>query len=214
MSSRKEKSSKGSIFVISAPAGTGKTTLVQMLVNEFDDVVQSVSCTTRSPREEEVRGTHYEFLSDEEFSQREKDGDFLECVHLFGHRYGTSKSWIDERLNQGKHVVLVIDTQGALQLMHRLPAVYIFISAPSMEELRRRLVSRETEPLEMIERRLKWAEKEIQLAPYYDYHIVNEELEEAYDALRSIVVATSHSVHPKKRLQGPLPQIEYPQNFE
>ncbi len=185
---------QGLTFVVSAPAGTGKTTLVGMLTKEFDAVKMSISCTTRPPRFHEIDGVHYNFLSEEEFQKRADSGEFLEHVTLFGHRYGTSAGLIEKMKAKGQHVVLVIDTQGAVQLMQTIDAVFIFLLPPSKEELVRRLVTRGTESKEVIEERLKRAEKEIELSQLYDYTIVNDDLPTAYQVLRSIVIAEEHRV--------------------
>jgi guanylate kinase len=186
---------KGLVFVLSAPAGTGKTTLVRMLRDEFPIVVESVSCTTRPPRSGEASGRDYHFLSEAEFEKRIKQGDFLEHAKVFGHYYGTSKEFVLSEQEKGKHVFLVIDTQGAMELKKKhFPCIFIFISPPSLEELRERLIKRKTETEETLQRRLSWAEQEITMAPHYDYHIVNENLGFAYDILRSIVIAEEHRV--------------------
>jgi len=116
----------------------------------------------------------------------------LEYVNLYGTYYGTSKKWISEQQQQGKHVVLVIDTQGALQLKDKISAVYIFIRPPSLDVLRNRLIQRRTESIEMIEKRLKWAESELKAAQKYDYQVVNDNLETAYQVVRSIFIAECH----------------------
>ncbi len=180
-------SKRGIAFVLSAPAGTGKTTLVNMLADELPFVVESISCTTRKPRAGEVEGEHYHFLSNEEFLKKVEDNDFLEHANVFGNHYGTSRSFVEAQLQEGKHVFLVIDTQGALSLKDHFDAVYIFLSPPSREELKRRLVERRTEPPEVIERRLSWADEELKLADKYDYHIVNDDLKETYQQLREII---------------------------
>lgn len=183
---------QGLIFIVSAPAGTGKTTLVQRLVNEFPCVEMSVSYTTRKPRPGEKEGVHYNFVTKEEFEKKIADNDFLEYATLYGNFYGTSQSWVSERLKKGKHVMLVIDTQGALQLLGKIEAAFIFIEPPSLEELRKRLNNRKTEPPEVIEERLAWAKKEIESGRHYDYRIVNDDLDTAYDVLRSILIAEEH----------------------
>ncbi len=186
---------KGLVFVLSAPAGTGKTTLVRMLRDEFPVVVESVSCTTRPPRSGEASGRDYHFLTEAEFEKRIKQGDFLEHAKVFGHYYGTSKEFVLSEQEKGKHVFLVIDTQGAMELKKKhFPCVFIFITPPSLEELRERLIKRKTETEETLKRRLSWAEQEITMAPHYDYHIVNENLGFAYDILRGIVIAEEHRV--------------------
>lgn len=187
---------EGLIFIVSAPAGTGKTTLVQMLVSEFPSIIASISYTTRRPREGEIEGVHYHFINDSEFESKIDAADFLEYVKLYGTYYGTSRQWIKEQQRQGKHVVLVIDTQGALQLKDQLKdqlsAVLIFIRPPSLEILRQRLIQRQTENLEVIEERLGWAEKELMVAEQYDYQLTNHDLKIAYQVFRSIFIAESH----------------------
>jgi guanylate kinase len=183
---------KGLVFVISAPAGTGKTTLVRMLSEEFSCVVESVSYTTRKPRPKEVDGVDYHFVSTEAFERMIHAGDFIEYARVFDHYYGTSRRFVEAEQEKGRHVVLVIDTQGALQLMGRLRASFIFISPPSLAELRSRLTGRKSETPESIEHRLSWAENEMALASRYDYHIVNDHLKTAYDVLRAILIAEEH----------------------
>lgn len=183
---------KGLVFVVSAPAGTGKTTLVRMLVEEFSCVKASVSCTTRLPRRGEIDGVDYEFISKEEFEKKIADGDFLEYATVFGHYYGTCKKSVLKDQERGKHVILVIDTQGAMQIKKIFHAAYIFILPPSMEELSKRLKKRKTEPPEKIQSRLEWARKEVEMAVNYDYQIVNDHLKIAYQALRGIVIAEEH----------------------
>lgn len=183
----------GLIFVLSAPAGTGKTTLVSMLCEEFPRVTSSISCTTRAARPGEVPGKDYHFLSREEFEERIKAEDFLEYAKVFDYCYGTSKEFVLKEQKAGRHVFLVIDTQGALQLMEKaFPATFVFVHPPSLQELRERLVKRKTESEEVIEKRLSWAQKEMAVADRYDYQIVNDELDRAYDILRSILIAEEH----------------------
>jgi guanylate kinase len=184
---------KGLLFVVSAPAGTGKSTLVDLLVREFpDEVAESCSCTTRPPRPGEIAQRHYEFMTEAEFQVKISNNEFLEHAEVFGHLYGTRKEVIKELQASGKHVVLVIDTQGAMQIRGKFPAVFIFISPPSMEELRRRLFKRGTESAAKMEERLEWAKREMEMANMYDYQIVNDNLELTYQILRSIIVAEEH----------------------
>lgn len=180
-------------FVISAPAGTGKTTLARMLVDEFPCIEQSISCTTRLPRSGEIEGKDYHFLTREDFEQKIKAKEFLEYAEVFGQYYGTLKSDVERALRTGKHILLVIDTQGAMQLKKKkYPATYIFISPPSLGELRSRLFQRKTEGDHHIEERLSWAEKELQNAVQYDYFITNDNLHRAYEILRSILISEEH----------------------
>lgn len=189
------KNRPGLLFIISAPAGTGKTTLIGLLKEEFDTLVQSISYTTRAPRPEEVEGIDYHFIDDQTFQKKIARGDFLEYAQLYGQSYyGTSAAWVNDQLRAGKDVVLVIDTQGALQLMGKVPLVSIFIAPPSVEELEHRLVKRQTESPEAIAKRLAFAEQELQKSVYYDYLVMNDELDVAYEILRSIFIAEGHRV--------------------
>ena len=185
---------RGLLFVVSAPAGTGKSTLIAMLQNEFpDNIIESCSCTTRLPRIGEVTEKHYDFITNEEFEEKIAAQDFLEYAKVFGHYYGTRKEEVDLLLAQGKHVVLVIDTQGALKVQQqKLEAIFIFISPPSFDELRKRLVKRSTEDEERIQERLLWAKQEIGMVSHYDYHIINDNLDVTYQILRSIFIAEEH----------------------
>ena len=187
-----EDSPRGLLFIISAPAGTGKTTLVDRLCREMSNVCRNVSCTTRAPREGETPGIDYRFLSPQEFAQLEQNGAFLECAQVFGSLYGTLQEDVESLLARGKHVILVIDTQGALQLRMLVEAITIFLKPPSMDALRERLQRRGTESPESVEIRLTWAQHELELARQYDYVVCNDQIETAYDVLRSIVVAEEH----------------------
>ncbi len=184
---------KGLLFILSAPAGTGKTTLVDLLIQEFpNEIVETCSCTTRPPRPGEVAQQHYHFLSVEEFEKKVKADEFLEYAQVFGNYYGTLKSEVEALLKLGKHVILVIDTQGALQLKQKVPGIFIFISPPSIEELKRRLFKRRTENEDKIYERLEWAEREMNLRDLYDYSLINDNLEITYQILRSIMIAEEH----------------------
>lgn len=191
-------SQEGLTFVISAPAGTGKTTLANMLVEEFDRVKRCVTCTTRKPRKEEVHGKDYFFLTEEEFRLMAKKREFLEYVNLFEYSYGTPKQWIADQKKQGYHVLLVIDVQGAMNLRDKIDAVYVFLSPPTKDELRLRLNKRAMDTQEEIELRLSQAEKEMQEALHYDYQIINRDLHTAYQVLRSILIAEEHKIKNKK----------------
>lgn len=187
--------SHGLIFIISAPAGTGKTTLVNMLTKEFPSIVRSVSCTTREPRSGEQEGIDYFFLNKAAFKTKIDQGDFLEHARVFNDDYGTSHAFVKSQQAQGKHIVLVIDTQGALQLKKKLKdAIFIFISPPSLDELKERLNKRKTETPQLIEERLAWARHELEMVHHYDYHIINDHLETAYNVLKSIFIAEEHKV--------------------
>ncbi|MEI8365664.1 MAG: guanylate kinase [Parachlamydiaceae bacterium] len=185
---------RGKLFILSAPAGTGKTTLVRLLVTEFPCVMASISLTTRQPRGNEVDGVDYYFVSDKEFVSRIAAGEFLEYVELYGHYYGTSRVWVEQQLDRGKHVVLVIDTQGARALRGKVDVVTIFVSPPSIDELEKRLKQRKTESGDVIDQRLAWAREEMRAQHEYDYLIVNDDLATAYQVLRSIFVAEEHRI--------------------
>lgn len=185
---------QGLAFIVSAPAGTGKNTLVHRLIEEFPSVVETVSCTTRAPRPGEIDRVHYEFISDVLFDQRIREDAFLEHAELFGNRYGTLRTEVDRERALGHHVVLVIDTQGALALKGRYDAVNIFIAPPSLQELEARLRSRKTDDEESIQRRLAEAERELGRAGEYDYLIVNDVVDEAYQILRAIFIAEDHKM--------------------
>lgn len=186
------KSKRGTAFILSAPAGTGKTTLISRLTHEFDHLVRSISFTTRRPRNNEKEGHDYHFVSFQEFKHKIDQGHFIEYAEVFGNFYGTDKTSIDKLLEQGFDVVLVIDTQGALAIKPFFPGVYIFMGPPSMEELSRRLRNRETENDGDIQVRLEWAKHEIEQASKYDYQIINGDLEETYQTLKSIIIAEHH----------------------
>lgn len=183
--------------MISAPAGTGKTTLVKKLTQEFPRIKPSISYTTRKPRTGEIDGIDYHFISEEEFKTKIKANELLEYVQLYGFYYGTSRLWVKEQLRNGNHVVLVIDTQGGLNLKPKfLPAeaVFIFIEPPSLEELNKRLQFRKTEPASAIEQRIACANREIEQGKQYNYRIINDQIDAAYDTLKCIFVAEEHRI--------------------
>ncbi|MBS0629183.1 MAG: guanylate kinase [Verrucomicrobia bacterium] len=185
--------SKGFVIIMSAPAGTGKTTLARMLIDEFPSVSESVSCTTRPMRPGEIADKDYHFMKEAEFEEKERKGEFLEHASVFGYRYGTLKEHVEKKLDQGQHVILVIDTQGALQLKKMgYKAIYIFIRPPSLAELRTRLFNRKTEEENHIEQRLTWAVHELEKATQYDYIVTNDNLHRAYEILRSILISEEH----------------------
>jgi guanylate kinase len=183
---------RGLAFVLSAPAGTGKTTLAKMLFQEFDCISSSVSFTTRTPRANEEHAKDYHFVTHEKFEKMIQFDQFLEYAKVYQDFYGTSRQFVESELERGRHVLLVIDTQGALQLMKTFKAVFIFVKPPTLSVLRSRLSLRKSETEETLERRLSWAEKELAHAPSYDYQIVNDDLQTAYTVLKSILIAERH----------------------
>jgi len=196
---------KGLLIVISAPSGTGKTTLCHMLLKEFPKMEFSVSYTTRKPRPNEKDGVDYHFVTKEQFLKMVEEGDFLEWAEVYGNLYGTSKSQVLKALEEGKDVLLDIDPQGALQVKKNFPeAVLIFVLPPSLKELEKRLRKRGTDDEATIEKRLKVARKELQTALKYDYLVVNDELNLAFNALKSIIIAEKHRT---ERLKGQLHKL-------
>jgi guanylate kinase len=189
--------SKGRLFVLSAPAGTGKTTLARMASSEFSCVVESVSFTTRKPRPGEVEGYDYFFVSKETFHEFKERGEFLEHAEVFEHHYGTSQQFVQKHLNQGKHVLLVIDVQGAMNLKKaQLDAVFIFIKPPSLIALKQRLMTRNSDSLDSMSLRLSRAEHEMGFEKHYDYQIVNDNLLSAFEVLKAILIAEEHKIKP------------------
>ncbi len=179
---------KGSLIIISGPSGAGKGTLVDRVVARVPDVWVSVSATTRSPRPHEVEGEDYFFLTPEEFSARIDAGDFLEWAEVHGNRYGTLTSTVVSRLERGIDVILEIDPQGALQVKDLVPeAVLVFILAPSMAELERRIRARGAETDEQIKTRLATAVRELQLVETYDHVVENDDVARATDELVGII---------------------------
>lgn len=180
---------KGRLIVVTGPSGVGKTTLLKRLLNEYKDrIVFSVSHTTRSMRNGEINGVDYFFESEEEFKKRIENDEFLEYAIVHNNYYGTSKKQVMDVINSGKDCLLDIDVQGAMNLMSKgIDAIYIFIAPPSLETLKERLVKRATDSKEVIERRLKNAEKELSFQNKYQYIIVNNELDLAYNQLKEIL---------------------------
>ncbi len=181
---------KGLCLVLSAPSGAGKSTLVARLRAEFPGFAYSISCTTRSPRAGEEDGVHYHFLTRETFISRRDAGYFAEWAEVHGNFYGTPKAPVEAMLAKGQDVLFDIDVQGALQLKAGFPqALYVFILPPSREVLERRLRGRGTDSEEVVTRRMQNALGELRQAEHFDYHIVNDDLEEAADELRAVYVA-------------------------
>ena len=173
-------------MAVSGPSGAGKGTIVKTIIAKRQDVVESVSCTTRKPREGEVDGKAYFFLSQDEFKRRIDEDDFLEYDEHFGNFYGTPKSFVRETL-KSKSVIMEIDVVGALNAKKVFPeTVLVMIVPPSLEELKRRLKSRNSETDEQIENRLSRMEYELSHKHLYDYVIVNDDLEKAIAEVESI----------------------------
>ncbi|HEX4939296.1 MAG TPA: guanylate kinase [Candidatus Kapabacteria bacterium] len=178
----------GNIYIVTAPSGAGKTTLVANLLKADPQVQLSVSYTTRAPREGEVEGRHYHFVSRDSFLEMANNGEFLESAEVYGNFYGTSQRWISEQLRAGRDILLEIDWQGAQQVRRIFPdAIGIFILPPSLETLRERLIGRGKDSAEVIQRRLDHAREDIQHVDEFDYIIVNNDLTEATQDLVALV---------------------------
>jgi guanylate kinase len=180
----------GNLFIVSAPSGAGKTSLVKALLQTGIDLSLSVSYTSRAPRPEEVDGRDYHFISREIFEQKLDRNEFLESAEVYGNLYGTSQKWINETIMSGRDILLEIDSQGAQQVRRNFPkAVGIFVLPPSLETLETRLRQRAQDSAEAIARRLAAAREEIGHLSEYDYVIINEKLDKALQELACIVQA-------------------------
>ncbi len=186
---------KGSLIVISGPSGSGKDSICERLKEYKDDFWLSISCTTRKPREGEEHGINYFFISKDEFKEKIKNDAFLEYANYNGHYYGTPKDKINDYLNNGIDVILVIEVQGALKIKHKIPeAIFIFLMPPTMKDLVLRLKKRGTETKDKIIERFKKAYKEINEISKYNYVVVNDELDKATKKVNAIIEAQKCSV--------------------
>jgi guanylate kinase len=185
----------GKIFVVSAPSGAGKSSLIDRVKIDFPDIEESVSCTTRSPRGSEKNGVDYFFISKEEFLAKRDAGCFAEWAEVHGNFYGTPVDFLRERIEKGKNIICVIDYQGGLNIAKSFPdnTVLIFILPPSMAELERRLRGRSTESEEDILRRLKNAERELSFCDRYDFFVVNDSFDRALRQLEAVFSAFTDS---------------------
>jgi len=180
----------GLLYIVSAPSGAGKTSLVSKLIEQDSRIVVSVSTTTRDKRPGEEDGVNYHFTSVEEFNEKIAQGDFLEHAKVFDNFYGTSKSSVETQLEARRDVILEIDWQGAQQVRKLMPdAISIFILPPSREELRKRLTNRGTDSAEIIERRMQDAVSEMSHYAEFDYIVINNNFEIALSNLQSIFTA-------------------------
>jgi len=181
---------RGKTFIVSGPSGVGKSTVLHALFEGRDDLYFSVSATTRPPREGEVDGKDYHFISADQFRGMIEEDAFLEYAEYVSNFYGTPKKFVDEAMDAGKDAILDIEIQGAAQVSAKRPeTVRIFIAPPSWEELERRLTARGTDTPEKIQKRLLRAKVELDSASGYDYFVINDTVEQAVEELRAILLA-------------------------
>jgi guanylate kinase len=190
----KEKNSGGLLIIISSPSGGGKTTVRSRLLGLIPDLHYSVSWTTRKPRQGEVHGKDYCFVSLEQFLEKKDKNEFLEYAEVFGSFYGTPKDNIDDAIKKGQDVLLDIDTQGALQIKSKRDAVLIFILPPSLEILKGRLYNRKTDSETEIWKRLKDAQHELKCVRQYDYAVINDNIDMTVEKIKSIIIAERYRV--------------------
>ena len=181
----------GHLYIVAAPSGAGKTTLVKLLLENDSAIRVSISCTTREPRPGEVDGREYHFVSVEDFLDMVGRGEFIEWAEVHGNYYGTSRRWIEGELTAGRDVLLEIDWQGAQQVRKIFPkAIGVFILPPSLAALKERLAGRGTDSAETIARRFAAARDEMRHVDEFDYVIINDDLQQALGNLHSVLGAT------------------------
>jgi len=179
---------KGKLIAISAPSGTGKTTIIREVLKLFPDIVFSVSATTRAKRDDEEDGKHYYFISEEEFKKKIENDEFIEWEKFYDYYYGTYKSFVEDVINKGKSVILEIDVYGALKLKKIYPnSELIYIVPPSIEELTRRLKNRNTECNEDLQKRIDRAKMELSLKDKFDYLVKNTDLDKALEQIKNLI---------------------------
>jgi guanylate kinase len=183
----------GSLFIVSAPSGAGKTSLVHALLKVNPQIDLSVSYTTRSPREGEIDGVAYHFISRERFEAMATAGEFLESAEVYGNYYGTSQTWISQENAKDRDILLEIDWQGAAQVRRVFPeCISIFILPPSLEALEQRLTGRGKDSSEIIARRMAAVRDDVAHVAEFDYVIINDDLNEALQQLNAVVTAARH----------------------
>ncbi len=197
----------GNLFIVSAPSGAGKSSLINALLKNHADMQVSVSHTTRAPRPGEVDGVHYHFISVEQFKKLIGEDEFLEWAEVFGNYYGTSRKAIIANLRQGIDVFLDIDWQGARQIREQAPGTRgIFILPPSMAALEQRLVQRGQDSSDVITKRMAQAQSEMQHADEYEYLIINDDFNQALTELAHIVLSQRNSLQSQQSRHQPLMQ--------
>ena len=179
----------GQLFVISAPSGAGKSSLIQTIINNFENIELSISATTRSPRKGEVDGKHYFFVTENEFNSMKEDDAFIEYALVHNYQYGTLRKYIDEKLSKGINVICDIDVQG-FKLIQRdgIDHTSIFIIPPSIEELEKRLLKRGLDSENVIGTRLKNAKEELKYAEEFNFRVLNDNFDQAYKEIVNIII--------------------------
>lgn len=187
---KNEYRSKPFLIILSAPSGGGKSTILREILSSSPNIDYSISYTTRPPRGTELNGKAYFFVTVKQFEEKIKNGDFLEYANVFGHWYGTSKEFIKSSISKGHHVIMDIDVQGAIQISETdFDIVKIFILPPSLSVLKQRLIDRNTDIPEVIEKRLETAKKEIACLEHYNYLVINEDISIAVEEVKQIILA-------------------------
>ena len=183
-------SNSGKLIIFAAPSGAGKSSLIKKIIKDSENNLElSVSATTRLPREGETHGKDYFFITEKEFNELKSNQAFLEFAEVHGHQYGTIKSFVDEKLEEGIHVILDIDVQGFTQIQKAIikDIISIFIIPPSLDELKKRLVLRGLDSNDVIDKRLENARKELEQAENFDYLVLNDDFNMAYNEITSII---------------------------
>ncbi len=188
---------KGLLVVVSGPSGAGKGSICKKFMENNHDMLISISSTTRNPRENEVDGINYCFITKQQFENLICTDALLEYVHVFENYYGTPKKWVLECIEKGKDVLLEIEIVGAMKVKEKYPeAILVFVLPPSLKELKSRIIARGTETIEQIENRMARAMQEIKTIEKYDYFIINDDLTRAVEDLQSIISAEKNKVKP------------------
>lgn len=187
---------KGLLVVVSGPSGAGKGTICKNFMELNKEMLLSISSTTRDPRENEIDGVNYNFITKQDFEDLIGTDSLLEYVHVFGNYYGTPKKWVLECIEKGKDVFLEIEIVGAMKVKEKYPdAILVFVLPPSLKELKNRIITRGTETIEQIENRMARAMQEIKTIEKYDYFIFNDNLTRAVDDLEAIISAEKNKVN-------------------
>ena len=195
-------SNSGKLIIFAAPSGAGKSSLIKKIIEISKNKLElSVSATTRLPREGETHGKDYFFISDKEFNELRNNKAFIECANVHGHKYGTLKSFVDEKLEEGIYVILDIDVQGFTQIKNATEdTVSIFIIPPTFDELKKRLTLRGLDLDEAIKKRLENAKEELKQAEFFDYIILNDNFDKAVEEISSIIFSENYEYNSQDNL--------------